>query len=301
MLADLGISASAQGTIFRAAITTQGGTTTYLPFIRARSQSIINGHNYLEYTSSQTTTASQVPAGQGVTYDIFFQTSGGDPLNIFPAMTTGKGWVSTDPDHTDIIGSIEAATGDARLDIQALKNSPLVPAGTALPSITGLKPNQLFMLEEGNDRTLYFLTDQTRTNTIRNVIELRTGIAVSEGFDAQGNALTKIAYDADLPDDTEGGSSVDNYNTFIGYMERQLISSNPNQYIMLLYLREDMLAGAGIGEAVSSAVRFQAAFNLAGWLSNKKISNLYQNSTNRLYTGTPLFSIHFSGIYTIYS
>ncbi len=258
MLAGLNISASARTTQFHAAITTIGGTKTYLPFVRARSQSIINGHNYLEYISPQGTAVGR-PAGQNTTYDIFFQKNGAD-LNIFPATTMGQGWVSTDPDHTDIIATIEAATGDARLDIQALKNSPLIPAGASLPTTTGLRANQLFILEAGNTRTLYFLTDQSRAIANRNQIEVATGIRVATGLDDQGNTTYAIKYDADLPDESEGGRAVRNYNTFVGFLQRQQVSASPNRYVMLMYLRQDMLSGAGIPTSVSQTTAFKAAF-----------------------------------------
>ncbi len=95
MLSSLGITTNTGSTAFRAAITTVGGTKTYIPYVRepASTRIGLNGELYLEYQSSNTTSAN-VPAGQNTTYDIFFQKPNGDPLNIFPATTPGTKWVT---------------------------------------------------------------------------------------------------------------------------------------------------------------------------------------------------------------
>ena len=260
-LSRLNISPSARGDLFQVAVAEEGGTLTYLPYHRAAGQTKINGENYLEYDSS-TGTLTGRPGGQSTTYNLWFRqgATGNTPLNILPATSLGKGWVSTDQDAEGIARGLEKLPDADKFDIQKTRNNVLVSEYTTLPAVAGHTPNELIAVKSNNIVRFYTLSSQTRTFTNRNVIQVRTGIRVPTGFDSDDNPTYAIRYDADLPDESEGGSSVKNWQTFVGYMQRQVISESPAQYTMLLYLREDMLSGLGIAEGVSSTTAFRAAF-----------------------------------------
>ncbi len=265
MLDAVGISrTNTQSTCFQAAITTTGGTKNYLTFIRTASQSTINGQRYLEYQSSQGNATGR-PNAQGGTYDIFFRNADNTAdINILPATTIGRGWVSTLPDGDYIVRALEARTGDDRLDIQSTKNNPVVTEYTTLPAVAGHKEGEIITATIGGVTRMYQLGSQTTTITNRQQIQVATGSQVATGLDAQGNTTYKIAYDADLPDESEGGRAVRNYQHFVGYLQRQQISATPDVYNMIIYLRQDMLSGLGIPEGVSSSVvAFKAAFTTA--------------------------------------
>ena len=129
-----------------------------------------------------------------------------------------------------IIQSIEHATGDNRLDIQDLKNSPIIPEGATTPATTNQKAGQLFVQKDGATRTLKFLAPGGSPVAVSNRDQISFTLSSNRRYTFN-----------------QEGTTVRNYNGFVGKYERKGAVSS---YFASIELRGDMINDYGIRSAL---------------------------------------------------
>ena len=142
---------------------------------------------------------------------------------------------------TRVISLIEHAPSGSELQTRFLRGNPYSDEVTTLPAVTGRRAGEFIVEKAGTTYTLKFLsTDAAVAIPDRNKLTFTTS---QQRF---------FRYD---PLSTDSGTSVRNYNLFLGWYRVE--NPGPNA-IILLYLRQSMLSGLGIS-ASARTTQFRAA------------------------------------------